>query len=130
MISVLLALGVAVLVLAGLVSDDDPGDVVVESNPAVVELLPPRGDRVLHQAEVGVVLAPGWSGELLHIGGTVIPLDQQQVRPALNSVTFRPTQGSALESLPPQEVCASVRYWPTQAPDRTGTIDWCFRVDG
>ena len=35
-----------------------------------------------------------------------------------------------LVRLPAQEVCATVRYWPVRNPDRTATIDWCFRVDG
>jgi hypothetical protein len=81
---------------------------------------------VIHQASVGVILAPGWSGEIVQIGGTVIPLDQQQVQKALNSVLFRPGEGLTLEALPPQDVCATARYWPVQTPDRTSTINWCF----
>ena len=102
----------------------------VDTNPAVSELLPPRGDTVLPQTNVGAILAPGWAGEILHIGGTAIPLDQQRVEPALNSVVFRPDAGLALERLPSQDVCATVRYWSVRNPDRTSTIDWCFRVDG
>ena len=129
-ISVLMGLGVGILVLAAILPSEDTGDVAVEANPAVSELLPPRGDTVLPQANVGAILAAGWSGEILHIGGTAIPLDQQRVEPALNSVVFRPDEGLALERLPSQDVCASVRYWSVRNPDRTSTIDWCFRVDG
>ncbi|MDG2429016.1 MAG: hypothetical protein P8M16_11405 [Acidimicrobiales bacterium] len=129
-ISVLLGLGLGVLLLAALLPSENLGDVSVSTNPAVSELLPPRGNTVLPQANVGAVLSPGWSGEILHIGGTVIPIDQQRVQQALNSVIFRPDAGLALERLPSQEVCATVRYWPVQNPERTATIDWCFRVDG
>ena len=43
---------------------------------------------------------------------------------------FRPDEGLALERLPSQDVCATVRYWPVRNPERTSNIDWCFRVDG
>ncbi|MBC8195907.1 MAG: hypothetical protein ISR43_03425 [Acidimicrobiia bacterium] len=126
----LMTLGIGLLVAAALIETDNGGDVTVDSNPAIVRLLPPRGDEVIHQATVGVVLSPGWSGELVQIGGTVIPLDQQQIQDALNSVLYRPGAGLALETLPPQDVCATARYWPVQSPDRTASIDWCFRVNG
>jgi hypothetical protein len=126
----LLTLGIGLLVMAALIEDGNGGDITVDSNPAIIELVPSRGDQVIHQASVGVILAPGWSGEIVQIGGTVIPLDQQQVQSALNSVLFRPGEGLILEALPPQDVCAAARYWPVQTPDRTSTINWCFRVDG
>ena len=129
-ISALMGLGVGVLLLAAILPSSNPGDLAVATNPAVSELLPPRGDTVLPQANVGAILAAGWAGEILHIGGKPIPLDQQRLEPALNSVVFRPDAGLALERLPSQEVCATVRYWSVQNPDRTSTIDWCFRVDG
>ena len=129
-ISILMGLGIGILVLAALRPSEETGDVALEANPAVSELLPPRGDTVLPQANVGAILAAGWSGEILHIGGTAIPLDQQRVEPALNSVVFRPDEGLALERLPSQDVCATMRYWSVRNPDRTSTIDWCFRVDG
>lgn len=129
-ISVLMGLGVGILLLAAILPSEDVGDLAVDTNPAVSELLPARGDTVLPQANVGAILAAGWAGEILHIGGTAIPLDQQRVEPALNSVVFRPDEGLVLERLPSQEVCATVRYWSVRNPDRTSTIDWCFRVDG
>ena len=129
-ISALMSFGVGVLVLAALLPSENPSDVSVSTNPAVSELLPARGDTVLPQANVGAILAPSWAGEILHIGGTVIPLDQQRIQKALNSVIFRPDEGLVLDRLPAQEVCTTVRYWPVRNPDRTATIDWCFRVDG
>ena len=128
-ISVLLALGAGAMTSAVLVAGNSDGDIEVDSNPAVRELLPPRDDTVLPQSNVGAILSAGWSGEILHIGGTVIPLDQQRIQSALNSVIFRPGDGQTLRRLPPGELCATVRDWPTRTPDRTATIDWCFRVD-
>ena len=128
-ISILMGLGIGIVLLAALLPSDDAGDVAIDTNPAVSELLPPRNDTVLPQANVGAILAAGWSGEILQIGGTQIPLDQQRVEPALNSVIFRPGAGLALERLPAQQVCATVRYWAVRNPDRVSTIDWCFRVD-
>jgi len=129
-IAVLLALGAGAMVAAALSAGDDLGDVSVDTNPAVVELLPPRGDTILPQSNVGIILAPGWAGEIIHIGGTVIPADQQRIQAALNSIIFRPDEGLALERLPAQEVCTRVRYWPIRTPDQTQVFDWCFRVDG
>ena len=128
-ISILMGLGIGILLLAAILPSDEAADVAIDTNPAVSELLPPRNDTVLPQANVGAILAAGWSGEILQIGGTQIPLDQQRVEPALNSVIFRPGAGLALERLPAQQVCATVRYWAVRNPDRVSTIDWCFRVD-
>ena len=43
---------------------------------------------------------------------------------------FRPGKGRVLQRLPAQDVCAEVRYWEVQTPDRAATLAWCFRVDG
>ena len=40
------------MVLTVLLPTGDPGDVSVDSNPSILELLPPRGDTVLPQANV------------------------------------------------------------------------------
>ena len=126
----MIGVGVGILVLTALLPTRNPGDVSVDTNPAISKLLPQRGDTVLPQANVGAILTAVWAGEILHIGGTVIPLDQQRIQKALNSVIFRPDEGLVLDRLPTQEVCTTVRYWPVRNPDRTATIDWCFRVDG
>ena len=96
----LLALGIAVLVLAGLIADGDDNDIVLNSNPGVLELIPSRGDEVIAQTNVGVVFSPTWTGEIISIGDTQIPLDQQRVEPALNSVVFRPESGKIIDRLP------------------------------
>ena len=84
----LLALGIAVLVLAGLIADGSNDDIVLNSNPGVLELIPSRGDEVIAQTNVGVVFSSTWTGEIISIGDTQIPLDQQRVERALNSVVF------------------------------------------
>ena len=63
----LLAFGIAVLVLAGLVAEGDNNDIVLNSNPGVLELIPSRGDEVIAQTNVGVVFSPTWTGEILSL---------------------------------------------------------------
>ncbi len=126
----LLVLGIAVLVLAGLIADGDDNDIVLNSNPGVLELIPSRGDEVIAQTNVGVVFSSTWTGEIISIGNTQIPLDQQRIEPALNSVVFRPEVGKIIERLPPGNICASVAYWEVQTPSRRSSLSWCFRVIG
>jgi hypothetical protein len=126
----LLVVGIAVLVLAGLIADGDDNDIVLNSNPGVLELIPSRGDEVIAQTNVGVVFSSTWTGEIISIGDTQIPLDQQRIEPALNSVVFRPEVGKIIERLPPGDICASVAYWEVQTPSRRSSLSWCFRVIG
>ena len=126
----LLFIGIAVLVLAGLIADGDDNDIVLNSNPGVLELIPSRGDEVIAQTNVGVVFSSTWTGEIISIGDTQIPLDQQRIEPALNSVVFRPEVGKIIERLPPGDICASVAYWEVRTPSRRSSLSWCFRVIG
>jgi len=129
-ISILLALGVGAIIAAVIATDDSVEDVSVGSNPAIVELIPPRGDTILPQSNVGVILASGWSGELTYIDNVQIPLNEQRIERALNSIIFRPDENLSLERLPTQEVCAQIRYWEVRSPDLVQFFSWCFRVDG
>lgn len=129
-ISILLALGVGAIIAAVIATDDSVEDVSVGSNPAIVELIPPRGDTILPQSNVGVILASGWSGELTYIDNVQIPLNEQRIERALNSIIFRPDENLSLERLPTQEVCAQIRYWEVRSPDLIQFFSWCFRVDG
>jgi len=126
----LLAFGIAVLVLAGLVAEGDNNDIVLKSNPGVLELIPSRGDEVIAQTNVGVVFSPTWTGEIISIGDAQIPLDQQRVERGLNSVVFRPETGKIIERLPAGDICASIAYWEVQTPGRRSNLNWCFRVIG
>ena len=123
-ISILLALGVGAMIAAVIATDDSVDDVSVGSNPAIVELIPPRGDTILPQSNVGVILASGWSGELTYIDNVEIPLDEQRIERALNSIIFRPDENLSLERLPAQEVCAQIRYWEVRSPDRVQSFSW------
>ena len=129
-ISILLALGGGAIIAAVIATDDSVDDVSVGSNPAIVELIPPRGDTILPQSNVGVILASGWSGELTYIDNVQIPLNEQRIERALNSIIFRPDENLSLERLPTQEVCAQIRYWEVRSPDLVQFFSWCFRVDG
>ena len=129
-ISILLALGVGAIIAAVIATDDSVDNVSVGSNPAIVELIPPRGDTILPQSNVGVILASGWSGELTYIDNVQIPLNEQRIERALNSIIFRPDENLSLERLPTQEVCAQIRYWEVRSPDLVQFFSWCFRVDG
>ena len=129
-ISILLALGVGAIIAAVITTDDSIDDVSVGSNQAIVELIPPRGDTILPQSNVGVILASGWSGELTYIDNVQIPLNEQRIERALNSIIFRPDENLSLERLPTQEVCAQIRYWEVRSPDLVQFFSWCFRVDG
>ena len=44
------------MIAAVIATDDSVDDVSVVSNPAIVELIPPRGDTILPQSNVGVIL--------------------------------------------------------------------------
>ena len=126
----LLVAGIAVLVLAGLIADGDDNDIVLNSNPGVLELIPSRGDEVIAQTNVGVVFSSTWTGEIISIGDTQIPLDQQRIEPALNSVVFRPEVGKIIERLPAGNICTSIVFWEVQTPSRRSSLNWCFRVIG
>jgi hypothetical protein len=41
----LLTLGIGLLVTAALIEDGSGGDITVDSNPAIIELVPPRETR-------------------------------------------------------------------------------------
>ena len=70
----LLAIGVAVLVLAGLIADGEDNDIVLNSNPGVLELIPNRGDEVIAQTNVGVVFSSTWTGEIVTVSYTHLTL--------------------------------------------------------
>jgi hypothetical protein len=48
--------------------------------------------EVLRQAQIGIDLAPGWTGVLI-INGTEIPEDQLTIIPELNQVFYQPADG-------------------------------------
>lgn len=118
------------LVVAVLIADGDNTDIVLSSNSGILELIPSKDAEVIAQTNVGAVFSPSWDGEIISIGDYNIPLDQQRIEPALNSVIFRPERNHVLERLPAGNVCATISYWEAQTPDRKSNLSWCFRVFG
>jgi hypothetical protein len=145
-----LALGVGMFVAAALVGSGDGTDAAVRNNPAIQAVEPGDGDLVLQQSQVLVDFAPGYNGELVSIGGVLIPTSVQSRTGAAEqaggnaaaapsgsvdgpAVWFTPgdeTTGAAgvLETLPLGEVCAVARYWPVRSPEEELNVRWCFRT--
>lgn len=95
---------------------------------AIERLIPAPGLKVLRQDAVGVDLAPGYEGTL-SFDGVPVPLDQLTIAPSLGQITLNPLVGTAFESLPTGDHCASVTYWRTvDGPSSAITRSWCFTV--
>ncbi|MEA3018529.1 MAG: hypothetical protein QOI47_53 [Actinomycetota bacterium] len=101
------------------------------SNTAVEQLIPADGSpNVLRQAEIGIDLAPGWTGSLA-INGHAIPDDQLRRNDPLGQLFFSPGQGKEIEQLPAGEVIVVASVWrpvdgETAADARQ--VVWRFRV--
>ena len=72
---------------------------------------PPEGDLDLRQVQVGVDLAPGYTG-MLYLDNAEIPEDDLQRVPAVNTITLKPQNDSPYRQLSPGRHIASVVYWP------------------
>lgn len=95
---------------------------------AVESVSPPGGNLDLRQVTISADLAPGYTG-ILNLDGVELPLDQQVVVDALNSVTFRPDPNGDFGELAPGPHCATVRYRRIGRPaEESATYNWCFRL--
>jgi len=136
---VVLALAIAALVLGYLTTvEGDDGGAAVSGQPAVGErdpdgveaLIPPDGSEILGQEQVGIDLAPGWTGELLLLPGNgqaaTIPEDELEVD-ELNRITFTPREGGAIERLS-GDYCIAATIWDQVEGRETTqrTENWCF----
>lgn len=99
-------------------------------NPQVVELLtPPDGSTLItQQSQVGIDLTSNYDANLV-IDGQLIPTDQLERHPELNSVYFTPGPGKVFTALPPgrntvQALVFRVDKEPTSVP----AISWTFNV--
>ena len=99
-------------------------------NPDVVELLtPPDGSTLINQqSQVGVDLTADYDANLI-VDGKLIPADQLERHPELNSVYFTPGPGKVFTALPAgrntvQAVVFRVDRKSTSVP----TITWTFNV--
>lgn len=118
---------IALMVVAVNQSQDDP--VAQVTNVSAVErLIPGRGDLAVRQAQVGIDLAPGYTGVLL-VNGTEIPEDQIERVEPLNEMYFTPREGNEIEAFEPGEVCVTAIYWRIGADREAGdSTRWCFDV--
>jgi hypothetical protein len=122
-IAVLLALAVAGIVFAFSHGRRPPE----QKTSAVVNVMPPPGDLDLRQAQVGVTLAAGYTGDLF-VDGIQVPEDELHREPALYQITLQPRPGGQF-NLGPGSHRASVTYWPLANPsDKRGSPPWCFNL--
>ena len=113
------------LVLVFTLTDSGTESDVVASGgaDAVEQLIPTRNAETLSQAEVGVDLAPGWTGVLV-VNGEEIPENELDVVAALNQVLYRPPDG--LES---GRNCVRAIVWQSsESREQSRNVDWCFEV--
>ena len=83
----------------------------VLTNEAVERLIPANGSpAVLRQAEIGIDLATGWTGEL-NINGVPIPDDQIRRNDPLNELYFTPGEGREIEQLRAGRVLVIASIW-------------------
>jgi len=123
-IAVLLAVAIAGFVVAFSGVRRPPP---AQETTAVVRVMPPPGDLDLRQAQVGVTLAAGYTGDLL-VDGIQVPEDELHREPALYQITLVPKPGGQF-NLGPGRHCASVTYWPYASPaDKRPSPPWCFNL--
>jgi len=147
-LSLLLALGIGMFVAAALAGSGDGTSTSLRTTSAIERVSPGDGDFALQQARVSVDFAPGYNGELVTIGGVLVPTSTQSRTAAADAggnaaapsgsvdgpeVWFTPGDemtgaAAVLETLPLGEVCVVARYWPIQTPGDVSTAEWCFRV--
>lgn len=133
-IAVLLLAGVAGLVAAALVGDQDDSDITVSSSQAVNQLFPARGDEVLQQSRVGIDLDARYRLTQLLIylndrfdSGIDVTSEVNHVS-GLNLWEYVPGEGRRIAALSPDTNCATANYALIAQPENTGTISWCFEV--
>jgi hypothetical protein len=98
------------------------------TDPALEQQVPAPGSLVLRQSQVGVDLAPDYTGYLV-IDGKQIPEDQYYREPALNQVFFTPTEGSEIDEFDPGLHTITAVFWKiTEGEQAARTATWRFNV--
>lgn len=114
---------------AGRNGNADPEPVLTER--AVEELIPaPGSPSVLRQAEIGIDLTDGWTGELT-INGVFIPDDQIRRNDPLNQLFFAPGEGKEIERLNAGRVFVVASIWNFAAGETRANarpVSWSFSV--
>lgn len=114
---------------AGIHGNTDPE--IADAGGAVEAYIPiPNSPAVPRQAEIGIDLADGWTGELT-INGTFIPEDQLRRVDPLNQILFTPGEGKEIERLEAGRVLVVASIWrPIDGETREDgrPITWTFSV--
>lgn len=100
------------------------------TDEAVERLVPADGSPVaVRQAEVGIDLAPGWTG-VLTINGNEIPEDQLRRVEAQNEVYFQPAAGKDIDAFQPGTIVVEAEIWRSASETREDarTVTWSFGV--
>jgi hypothetical protein len=126
-IALLLLGAVGLLYAAGRNGNTDPEPIVTEG--VVEAVIPGNGSpSVLRQAEIGIDLAPGWTGEL-NINGVPIPDDQIRRNDPLNQLFFTPGEGREIEQLPAGRVLVIASIWnfaEGETREDARNVTWSF----
>ena len=94
----------------------------------IQRLIPSPGAKILQQDEIGIDMAPGYEASLM-LNGIPLPIDQTNIVPPINQVTFKPGPGKVYERLPAGQNCILATYWQSQyGPSVSSTRTWCFTV--
>ena len=129
MLGLLLLVAVGMFWLAGRNGNADPEPLVTES--AVEQLIPADGSpSVLRQAEIGIDLKDGWTGEL-SVNGVFIPEDQLRRNEPLAQVFFTPGPGKEIEQYRTGTVVVVASIWrPIDGETREDArqVVWRFTV--
>jgi hypothetical protein len=115
--------------LAGHNGNADPKPTINEV--AVEQLIPADGSpSVLRQAEIGIDLREGWTGELT-VNGHFIPYDQIRRNEPLNQLFFTPGPGKEIERLDAGMVIVVANIWRPidgETRDDARQVVWRFTV--
>lgn len=94
----------------------------------IQRLIPTPGAKILQQDLIGIDMAPGYEASLT-LNGIPLPLDQTNVVPQTNQVTFKAGPGKVYETLPAGQSCMIATYWQTAfGPAVSSSRSWCFTV--
>lgn len=121
------ALGLGLIVL-GFARAQTGDEGLPPVDPAVEQQIPSPGSLVLRQSQVGVDLAPEYTGYLV-IDDVRLPEDQLFTDPALNQVFFTPHEGADIEEFAEGAHRISAVFWKIAEGEATArSVSWTFRV--
>lgn len=121
----LATIAIVCIVIAARLGTSDTGQL---DGGRIQRLIPSPGSKILQQDLVGIDMAPGYEASLT-LNGVAIPLDETDIVPPLNQITFRPAAGRVFEKLPAGQNCVTATYWESAfGPSVTSSRSWCFTV--